>query len=163
MDAYQQHNARLSAVMKLLRSEIDSVEATLSGKHEALQSPVQLKNYKPVSPTRSRVTPRRRSSASSFDDGITPEQQILRLMGMPQTEEYRALELNLHETVTDKVQKLKAHEQSLQASSEFTIGEHLQDAFATVQLLGDLMLSETKYHKIQLLDSDMQEAIVGLE
>jgi hypothetical protein len=61
------------------------------------------------------------------------------------------------------MQKLKAHEQSLQASSESAIGDHLQDAFATLQLLSDTMLSETKHHDIRLLDEEVHNAILGLE
>lgn len=87
-------------------------------------------------------------------------------MGIPPLEELcrdRAPEAVLHETLSDKIQKLKAHEQGLQASSESAIGDHLQDAFATLQLLSDTMLSETKYQEIRLLDEEVQEAISGLD
>jgi hypothetical protein len=61
------------------------------------------------------------------------------------------------------VEKLKAHEQNLQAFSESAIAEHLHDAFVTVQLLQDSVLSETKSRKVQLVDEEVQAAISGLE
>lgn len=166
MAAYQSHIAILSAVVKLLSSEINSVDVSQPKKPEQPRSPLQSRNYKPASPSLSRATHRRRSSASSFDESTPPDQQILRIMGIPPLEELcrdRTPETVLHETLSDKIQKLKAHEQGLQASSESAIGEHLQDAFATLQLLNDTMLSETKYHDIRLLDEEVQEAISGLD
>ncbi|KFX91937.1 hypothetical protein V490_05658 [Pseudogymnoascus sp. VKM F-3557] len=87
-------------------------------------------------------------------------------MGIPPLEELcrdRAPESVLHETLTDKLHKLKAHETGLQASTEAAVGEHIQDAFATLQLLSDTMLSETKFQEIRLLDEEVQEAISGLD
>lgn len=166
VDEYQSHIATLNAVVKLLSSEINSVDASQPKKTEQPGSPLQSRNYKSASPSLSRGAQRRRSSASSFDESMAPEQQILRIMGIPPLEELcrdRAPGAVLHETLSDKIQKLRAHEQSLQASSESAIGEHLQDAFATLQLLSDTMLSETKYQDIRLLDEEVQEAISGLD
>lgn len=66
-------------------------------------------------------------------------------------------------TLDDRLQKLRAHETSLQTSSEVAIGEHLQDAFITLQLLQDSLLSESKSGRIELVDEDVQAAIRGLE
>ncbi|KFY63021.1 hypothetical protein V496_04293 [Pseudogymnoascus sp. VKM F-4515 (FW-2607)] len=166
VEAYQSHIATLNAVVKLLGSEINSIDISHSKKPEQPRSPLRSRNHKPASPSLSRAANRRRSSASSFDESTPPDQQILRIMGIPPLEElcrHRAPEAVLHETLSDKIQKLKAHEQGLQASSESTIGEHLQDAFATLQLLSDTMLSETKYQEVRLLDEEVQEAISGLD
>lgn len=166
MEVYQSHIATLNAVMKLLSSEINSIEASKPKKIVQPRSPLRSRDYKPSSPSQSRATHRRRSSASSFDESIPPDQQILRIMGIPPLEELcrgRAPEAVLHESLSDKIQKLTAHEQGLQSSSESAIGEHLQDAFATLQLLSDTMLSETKYKDIRLLDEEVQEAISGLD
>ncbi|OBT68336.1 hypothetical protein VE03_02301 [Pseudogymnoascus sp. 23342-1-I1] len=166
VEAYQSHIAILNAVVKLLSSEINSIDVSQPKKPEQPRSPVRSRNHKPASPSLSRAANRRRSSASSFDESTPPDQQILRMMGIPPLEELsrdRAPEAVLHETLSDKIQKLKAHEQGLQASSESAIGEHLQDAFATLQLLSDTMLSETKYQDVRLLDEEVQEAISGLD
>ncbi|OBT99622.2 hypothetical protein VE01_03009 [Pseudogymnoascus verrucosus] len=166
VEAYQSHIATLNAVLKLLSSEINSIDLSRPKKPEQPRSPLQSRSHKPASPSLSRSAHRRRSSASSFDESTPPDQQILRIMGIPPLEELcrdRAPEAVLHETLSDKIQKLKAHEQGLQASSESAIGDHLQDAFATLQLLSDTMLSETKYQEIRLLDEEVQEAISGLD
>ncbi|OBT58947.1 hypothetical protein VE04_00849 [Pseudogymnoascus sp. 24MN13] len=166
VEAYQSHIATLNAVVKLLSSEINSIDLSRPKKPEQPRSPLQSRSHKPASPSLSRSAHRRRSSASSFDESTPPDQQILRIMGIPPLEELcrdRAPEAVLHETLSDKIQKLKAHEQGFQASSESAIGDHLQDAFATLQLLSDTMLSETKYQEIRLLDEEVQEAISGLD
>lgn len=47
--------------------------------------------------------------------------------------------------------------------SEAAIGEHIQDAFITLQLLRDNLLGESKSGKVELVDADVQAAIEGLE
>jgi len=156
----------LNALIKLLRAEINSISSSSPTKHQSLGSPLRRRDSKPIPPVRSRITAPRRSSASSFDENIAPEHQILRFLGISLPDEpYKDQELtrSLHDTLTDRVEKLKAHEQNLQASSESAIAEHLQDAFVTVQLLQDSMLSETKSRGVQLVDEEVQAAISGLE
>lgn len=165
-EEYQGHIAALNAAMKFLNSEIDSISSISPEKPEQPRSPHQRKLPKSMSTIQSRVVAHRRSSASSFDEAITPEQQILRFLGILPPEQLNqdcASDMNLYGTLTDRMEKLKAHEQNLQRSSESAIGEHLQDAFATLQLLRDSMLSETKAHHVQLVDDEVQGAVSGLE
>lgn len=157
----------MNAVIKLLRAEINSVSSSAPTRHQSLGSPIRRRDSKTIPPVRSPLTARRRSSASSFDENIAPEHQILRFLGISLPDEsYKDQELTrsrLHDTLIDRMEKLKAHEQNLQASSESAIAEHLQDAFVTVQLLQDSMLSETKSRGVQLVDEEVQAAISGLE
>ncbi|KFY64332.1 hypothetical protein V497_01747 [Pseudogymnoascus sp. VKM F-4516 (FW-969)] len=166
VEAYQSHIATLNAVVQLLSSEITSPPPSQPAKPPQPRSPLHSRSHKPSSPVRPRAMNRRRSSASSFDESVPPDQQILRIMGIPPLEELcrdRAPETALHETLSDRIHKLKAHESGLQASTESAVGEHVQDAFATLQMLSDTMLSETKYQDIRLLDEEVQEAITGLD
>ena len=69
----------------------------------------------------------------------------------------------LHATLSDRLQKLRAQETSLQFSSEVVIAEHIQDGSITLQLLRDNLLAESKSGKVELVDEDVQAAISGLE
>lgn len=109
--------------------------------------------------------PRRTSSSVSFDESNLLEHQILQILGIPADEAPTEASITntLHTTLSDRLQKLRVQETSLQFSSEAAIGEHIQDGFITLQLLRDNLLGDSQSGKVELVDEDVQAAISGLE
>jgi hypothetical protein len=148
-----------------VKSELDADQPP-SPKVKQPSGPTRLrKQSKPISPVRPRNT-RRRSSATSFDDDINPELQILRNLGIslpaePNNE--HNLAAAIHDVVTDRQMKLNGHAKSLQEVSEASVGSHLHDSRVTLQLLMESLLSATQYKSVSLLDKEVHEAIGKLE
>lgn len=148
-----------------VKSELDA-DRPPSPKAKQPSSPTRLrKQSKPISPARPRNT-RRRSSATSFDDDVNPELQILRNLGIslpaePNNE--HNLAAALHDVLMDRQMKLNGHAKSLQEVSEISIGSHLHDSQVTLQLLVESLLFETQYKSVSLLDKEVQEAMGKLE
>jgi hypothetical protein len=149
-----------------IRAELETTNVLSPSKLIQPRSPLRRKNSKPISPIRSRMGTRRRSSTSSLDESIAPEQLLLRNLGIILQEEPSS-ELNisqsLHESLADRAGKLRWHEQNLQLSSESTISGHLHDAIVTLNLLRDSLLSETPYQKVNFLDPMVRTATSELE
>jgi len=61
------------------------------------------------------------------------------------------------------LQKLDLQQHALQASTEAAVKEHMSDAFLTLQLLRDGVLSESRGRRVVLVDEEVQAAIAGLE
>jgi len=149
----------------VIKSELDANRPP-SPKAKQPNSPTRLrKQSKPHSPVRPRNT-RRRSSATSFDDDVNPELQILRSLGITlptESNNERNLAAALHDVLIDRQMKLNGHAKSLQEVSETSIGSHLHDSQVTLQLLMESLLSETQYKSVSLLDKEVQEAMAKLE
>lgn len=167
-EGYQGHTAILNIVIRHLWAEIDAVDLSPpTTKPQALDSsPVKRRNSRLMTPARPRAAAHKRVASLSFDEEMAPEQQLLRLLGVSLPEDPcsdEAVTRSLQDTLADRAEKLKAYERNLQSNTETAITGHLQNSFATVQLLRDSMLSETKGREIQLADEEVQTAISGLE
>lgn len=115
------------------------------------------------SPVQSR-TVRRRSSAN--EDEIDPEEQLMRNLGisLPADAISEQTRMEIFErALSDRLGKLEVHTNTLQATTESTISSHLADAQSTLQLLQDSLLAESLYHKVQLLDPDIELPINTFE
>lgn len=95
---------------------------------------------------------------------MDPEQQLAFNLGitlppstLPESSRVSALEKTLSERLT----KLDIHSSSLQSTTESSISSHLLDAHLTLQLLQSSLLADSLYHKVRLLDPDI-EASVGM-
>lgn len=169
VEDYQEHVATLRSIVQLLRADITSITSAPSKQPHQPPSPKSRRKSRVVSSGRSSVgrprMPRRTSSSLSFDESTSPELQIMQILGIAAEEApTEAFVINtLHTTLSDRLQKLRAQETSLQFSSEAAIGEHIQDGFITHQLLRDNLLGESKSRKVELVDEDVQAAISGLE
>jgi hypothetical protein len=116
------------------------------------------------SPARTRTT-RRRSSGPETED-IDPEQQIARNLGItlppPTLSSYARVEV-LEKALTERLTKLEIHSSSLQSTTESSISSHLLDAHLTLQLLQDSLLAESLYHRVRLLDPDIEASVSMFE
>lgn len=164
-EEYKGYRAATTLMASAVKSELDADQPP-SPKVKQPSGPTRLrKQSKPISPVRPRNA-RRRSSATSFDDDINPELQILRNLGISLSAEpnnERNLAAALHDVVTDRQMKLNGHAKSLQEVSEASIGSHLHDSQVTLRLLMESLLSATQYKSVCLLDKEVQEAIGKLE
>lgn len=169
VEDYQEHITSLRSVVQLLRADITTITLAPTQQSQQPTSPKSRRKSRVVSSGRSSVgrprMPRRTSSFLSFDEPTSPEHQILQILGIPANESPTEASITntLHTTLSDRLQKLRAQETSLQFSSEAAIGEHIQDGFITLQLLRDNLLAESKSGKVELVDEDVQAAISGLE
>lgn len=173
---YREHNATLTSLTSLLKSEITSLHAL---------PPKPVSAQAPPSPTRRRASKssfpqvrgtrppmhHRRSSSLSFDDNTPPESQLLAALGiaLPSSSDPGAaltettLNTALQTSVCERMNKLDSQQVALQQGSEASVKEQLADAFVTVQLLRDSVLSESKTRRVVLVDEDVAAAISGLE
>jgi len=162
---YKSYRAATMLLANAVKTELDA-ERPPSPKTRQPSSPTRLrKQSKPISPVRPRNT-LRRSSATSFDDDVNPELQILRNLGVSipiePTNEHN-IATSLHDVLADRTIKLNGHVKSLQEVSEASIGSHLHDSKVTLQLLVDSLLSETQHKNVNLLDKEVQESMYKLE
>lgn len=169
VEDYHEHIGTLRSVVQLLRADIAAITSAPSDHPQPPPSPKIRRKSRVISSGRSSIgrprMSRRSSSTLFFDESSQPEHQILQILGIPADEAPTEASITntLHTTLSDRFQKLRAQETSLQASSEAAIGEHIQDAFITLQLLRDNLLGESKSGKVELVDEDVQAAILGLE
>lgn len=169
VEDYQEHVATLRSIVQLLSADITSItSAPLKQPHQP-PSPKSRRKSRVLSSGRSSVgrprMPRSTSSSFTFDESASPEHQILQILGISAEETVTEafVTSTLHKTLSDRLQKLRAQETSLQFSSEVVIAEHIQDGYITLQLLRDNLLGESKSGKVELVDEDVQAAISGLE
>ena len=59
--------------------------------------------------------------------------------------------------------KLQIHSASLQSTTESSVSSHLLDAHLTLQLLQDSLLTVSLYHKVRLLDPDIEASVSMFE
>ncbi|PVH81258.1 hypothetical protein DL98DRAFT_490263 [Cadophora sp. DSE1049] len=162
----QCHKMALKAVLDSANKELSRSEST----------PV----VKPSSPTRPNTQRRRKSSSSQstlrvrntrrssghFDEDIEPEQQLARNLGVTLPAEgvsdHERANL-LERMLTERMTRLEGHAASLQSTTESSISSHLLDARMTLGLLHDSLLSESLYHKVQLLDPTLEAAVNEFE
>lgn len=107
---------------------------------------------------------RRRSSGST--EGLEPEQQLARNMGitLPSSADTESLQGNVVEQVlAERVKKLEIHSSSLRASTENSISSQLHDAHVMLQLLQDTLLKETPYKTVELLSPEMVGSVNTFE
>ena len=106
----------------------------------------------------------RRSSAS--EDDIEPEEHLMRNLGVSiptdATSEHARTGI-FERALFDRLGKLEIHTTNLQNTTESSISSHLADAQSTLQLLQDSLLAESLYHKVQLLDPDVELSIDTFE
>lgn len=118
------------------------------------------------SPVRPHRSTRRRSSTNSVDKDTTPEQLLLRNFSVDLSNGCttdRAVAATLQEALTDRSNKVTAHERNLQILTEEDIGNQLQDAFLTLHLLRDELLNKATGLKVDLIGDEIETAIVRLE
>ena len=123
------------------------------GKSSGPQSPVRARNM-------------RRRSSGQLDVDIEPEEQLLRSLGVSVPSEATtdaALSCFLDDALSDRRSKLEGHTNGLQATMESSVSSHLSDAQTTLQLLRDSLLSDTRYHKIQFLDPEIESSVAAFE
>jgi len=163
-EEYQTYRTATMNMIKAVKSELNS--NSLSSSRTKPDSPTRTrKPAKPVSPVCPR-TRRRRSSATSLDEDIVPELQLLRNLGISLPAEQPGdgiLAANLQAALEDRTMKLNVHARSLQEGSEMSITCHLHDAQVTLAMLKQSLLSETQYKTVRLLDADVKEAVGMLE
>ncbi|CAG8983956.1 hypothetical protein HYALB_00008816 [Hymenoscyphus albidus] len=104
----------------------------------------------------------RRRLCGTEDEDIDPEQQLARNLGITlpadtATDQERVK--GLEHILTDRITKLDIHSSSLQTTTESSISSHLLDSQLTLQLLQDSLLAETLYHKVRLLDADIESSV----
>lgn len=164
VEDYHDHIATLSSVVQLLRADINTFRSAPRKQPQQPPSPKTRRKSRVVS--NGRIGKHRRTSSSrSFEESSEPEHQVLQILGIPADEAPTedSITNTLHIILSDRLQKLRAHEKSIQASSEVAIGEHIQDAFITLQMLRDNLLGESKNGKVELVDEDVKAAISDLE
>lgn len=96
------------------------------------------------------------------DEDIDPEQQLARNLGITLPVDAVADEARveaLEQVLTDRLKKLNIHSSSLQNTTESSISSHILDSRLTLQLLQDSLLAESLYHKVRLLDPDIESSV----
>lgn len=113
-------------------------------------------------PSPARARNARRRSSGMGDEDIDPEQQLARNLGItlpvdavPDEARVEALE----QILADRLTKLDIHSSSLQTTTESSISSHILDSRLTLQLLQDSLLAESLYHKVRLLDPDIESSV----
>lgn len=163
IEEYRHYRTAIMLMTSAVKAELDT-DRPPSPKPKPGSSARIRKQSKPISPVRPRNT--RRSSATSFDDDVNPKLQILRNLGISLPAEPsgdRNIAATFQDVLGDRIMKLYGHSMSLQEVSEASIGSHLHDSQVTLQLLMESLLSETPYKTVNLLDTEVQEAMDRLE
>jgi hypothetical protein len=151
------------AKKELQRSDISTPDKKLKSAKPS-PSVQRTKSSGPTSPVRRR--PVRRRSSGQVDDELEPEQQLLRNLGIslpadPISEQQRIDAMD--KALLDRANKLEAHANSLQSSTETSISSHLLDAHVTLHLLRNSLLAESPYHSVSLLDPEVESSLSTLE
>ncbi|PSS28396.1 hypothetical protein M430DRAFT_47402 [Amorphotheca resinae ATCC 22711] len=164
---YQCHKMALQFVIDEAKKELLRVEASSADKKTSSATTVNLQRRKSSSaqpPAKARHT-RRRSSIYPEEE-IEPEQQLLRNLGISlpadAVSDQPRIEA-LERALLDRASKLEGHASTLQSTTESSISSHLLDAHVTLHLLRDSLLADSPYNNVQLLDSEIQSSITGLE
>lgn len=126
-------------------------------------TPKRRKSSGSKSPVRVR---NRRQSSGHQDDDTEPEQQLLRNLGLslPADATSNQTRIEVFErALSDRLKKLEIHTTSLQSAMESSISLHITDAHTMLQMLRDSLLAESLYHKVQLLDPDIESSIAMFE
>ena len=158
-----------------------AVKAVTDAAKLELQDPDPIFQIKPSNPNKS-TTQRRRKSATSqspvrlrntrrrsstqLDDDTEPEEQFLRNMGLSLPAEANSESSRveaLEQVLTDRMSKLEGHVASLQSTTESSISSHVLDAHTTLQLIEDSLFADSNYHKLQLLDVDLDSSVTMSE
>lgn len=162
---HQNYRTATEHMINTIKVEISIAQQEALTKPLKTGSPARRKQPKPLSPVRPRNA-RRRSSATSFEEDLAPEQQILRNLGISIPEapvDERTITSALLEALADRTNKMHGHAQNLQESEETAVASHLHDSYLTLQLLRDSVLSETKYNKVNLVDEEIEEAVALMQ
>ena len=69
----------------------------------------------------------------------------------------------LEQLLAERVKKLEIHNESLRQSTENSIPSRLCNAATTLQILHDVLHSQSKYGKVHLLDPEMVESVQTFE
>lgn len=162
----QCHEMAVQAVLDSARKELSYTEVTAVAKSSSPAKPnIQRRRKSSAAQSTIRVRNNRRSSGN-FDEDIEPEQQLARNLGIALpaegiSEQERA---NLLERMlAERLARLEGHAASLQSTTESSISSHLLDARLTLGLLHDSLLSESLYHRVQLLDPNLEAAVTDFE
>jgi hypothetical protein len=146
-----------------------------------LLTPEPVIKSKPSSPAKSNSQSRRKSSGTggaqrirgahrrssgNMEEDVDPEQQLARNLGLSlpadsvvDTERTTILEKMLFE----RIGRLEGHATSLQSTTESSIAAHLLDAHMTLEMLHDSLLADSKYGKVQLVDSNTEASVMSFE
>lgn len=105
------------------------------------------------------------SSALSPEE-VRPELQLLRGLGVPLPPEPRepsAVNSALEAALSDRVAKLSGHTVATATSIESALATHLQESGATIQQLYDVLLSDTPYREVNLVDKELSAMLEALD
>lgn len=67
------------------------------------------------------------------------------------------------DALAERTAKLALHARSVQEGTEAAIASHFHDAFVTLDVLRESLLSETSHKTVRLMDREVEEAIGHLE
>jgi hypothetical protein len=164
---HQSHKMALHYVLDEAKKEFQRIEESVPSKTDSSVWPNTQRRRKSSvnqSPVRTRNT--RRRSSGHLDEDIEPEQQLLRNLGISIPSEANSdatLNEVLERALSDRLGKLEGHANSLQSTTESSISSYLNDAQVSLQLLRDSLLADTRYHKVQFLDPEINSSVAGFE
>ena len=162
----QCHKMALQAVLDSAKKELSrSGNTPLTKTSSSTRPNTQRRRQSSTSQSTLKVRNTRRSSGH-FDEDIEPEQQLARNLGIALPAEgvsdYERGNL-LEKMLAERLNRLEGHAASLQSTTESSISSHLLDARMTLGLLHDSLLADTQYHKVQLLDPSLEDAVTSFE
>lgn len=156
-----------------LRFVLDSAKKELARTGPPVNKPVSpvrpnTQRRRTSSTSKSPVKPRnvRRRSSGHMDDDVEPEQQLARHLGinLPAESASEPSRIDHFERIlSDRKKKLGIHATSLESTTESAVSSHLSDAHITFQLLQDSLLAESLYHRVQLLDPEIEASVETFE
>ncbi|KAG9233961.1 hypothetical protein BJ875DRAFT_377471 [Amylocarpus encephaloides] len=163
----QCHKMTLRAVLESAKQEISRVEkiAAISTAASPAKPNTQRRRTSSAASTSRMKVNRRHSSGVELED-VDPEQQIARILGVTLPEESLSdhdRSQALEKVLADRLTKLDIHATNLQTTTQSSIATHLLDSQLTLQLLQDSLLAETLYHKVRLLDPDIESSVSMFE
>jgi hypothetical protein len=96
-----------------------------------------------------------------FED-LDPEQQLARTLGItlpPPTLSDHDRASTLEKILRDRSFKLNIHATNLETTTESSVASHLLESQSTLQILQDALLVESIYHKVRLVDPDIEASV----
>ena len=156
-----------------LRFVLDSAKKELARTEPPVNKPVSpvrpnTQRRRTSSTSKSPIKPRnvRRRSSGHMDDDVEPEEQLARHLGinLPAESASESSRIDHFERILlDRKEKLGIHATSLESTTESAVSSHLSDAHITFQLLQDSLLAESLYHRVQLLDPEIESSVETFE
>ena len=156
----------LQYVLDEAKKELQRPEESVSSKNSSPIRPNIQRRQKSSTTSPIRVRDTQRRSSSHLEEDLEPEEQLLRNLGISipsdaNTDTTRSEVLE--RALSDRLSKLEGHANSLQSTTESSTSLHLSVAHLTLQLLRDSLLADTRYRKVQFLDSKLVSSVAEFE